>query len=57
MHFGENQLSRDSISFSLLPTPHRMVFQHQPVRASRQFYLPFTLGMGRSSRFGSTARD
>ncbi len=57
MHFGGNQLYRHSISFSLLPTPHRTGFQPRTVRASRRFYPPFTLGMGRSWRFGSTAGD
>ncbi len=57
MHFGGNQLYRHSISFSLLPTPHRTGFQPGPVRASGWFYPSFTLGMGRSWRFGSAASD
>jgi hypothetical protein len=34
-----------------------MVFQHQPVRASTTSYRRFTLAMGRSPGFGSTAQD
>ena len=51
--FGENQLLRNSISFSLLTTSHPMVLYGQPVRASTKFYLRFTLLMASSSRFGS----
>ena len=51
--FGENQLLRNSISFSLLTTSHPMVLNGQPVRASTKFYLRFTLLMVSSSRFGS----
>ncbi len=57
MHFGENQLSRDSISFSLLPTAHPRSFHPPPVRASSGCYPAFTLAMGSSSRFGSAASD
>ena len=57
MHFGGNQLSRHSISFLLLPAPHRTGFQPGPVRASSRFYPAFTLGAGRSWRFGSAAGD
>ena len=32
-----------------------MIFQHHSVRASIKFYLNFTLLMGRSHGFGSTA--
>ena len=51
--FGENQLLRNSISFSLLTTSHPMVLYGQPVRASTKYYLRFTLLMASSSRFGS----
>jgi hypothetical protein len=34
-----------------------MIFQHQPVRASSEFYLTFTLSMDRSLGFGSTAHN
>ena len=51
--FGENQLLRNSISFSLLTTSHPMVLYGQPVRASTTFYSRFTLLMASSSRFGS----
>ncbi len=51
--FGENQLLRNSISFSLLTTSHPMVLNGQPVRASTHFYMRFTLLMVSSSRFGS----
>ena len=51
--FGENQLLRNSISFSLLTTSHPMVLYGQPVRASTTYYSRFTLLMASSSRFGS----
>jgi hypothetical protein len=51
--FGENQLLRNSISFSLLTTSHPMVLYGQPVRASTGYYPRFTLLMASSSRFGS----
>ena len=57
MHFGENELSRGAIGFSPLPSPHRTVLQHRPVRASRPCYRSFTLGKGRSPRFASAPRD
>ena len=57
MHFGENQLSPNSISFSLLSTAHPSLFQQTLVRSSSQFYLTFNLAMDRSSGFGSTPRD
>src|SRR5690625_133120 len=57
MHFGENQLSRSLISLSPLPTPHPPGFQPWWVRASTRSYPRFTLDMGRSLRFGSTACD
>src|SRR4030095_14638387 len=54
IYFGENQLSRNLISLSPLPTAHPRSFQPPPVRASISCYRDFTLAMGRSSRFGST---
>lgn len=57
MHFGENQLSPRSIGISPLPTAHPMVLHHQRVRASTRCYPRFTLAMGRSRGFGSTAAD
>src|SRR5207302_1155986 len=57
MHFEENQLSPGSIGISPLPTVHRLSLQPKSVRASTKFYLRFTLTMGRSPGFGSTARD
>ena len=53
MHFGENQLSRYSMSFSLLNTGHRKVLQHQPVRSSSIVSYAFNLPMSSSYRFGS----
>ena len=52
-HFGENQLSLGSISFSLLPTAHPVELHDQWVRASPQLSLWFTLAMGSSPSFGS----
>ena len=57
MHFGENQLSRSLIGLSPLPTGHPPGFQPWWVRASTPSYRRFTLPMGRSLRFGSTACD
>src|SRR5918992_3811273 len=57
MHFGENQLSRSLIGLSPLPTDHPPGFQPWWVRASTPSYRRFTLPMGRSLRFGSTACD
>jgi hypothetical protein len=57
IYFGENQLSRNLISLSPLPTAHPRSFQPSPVRASSACYRAFTLAMGRSSRFGSTPSD
>ena len=48
MHFEENQLSRGLISLSLLPTAHRRIFQHSPVRSSTPYHRRFNLAMGRS---------
>jgi len=53
MHFGENQLFPSSFGISpALPTAHPRVLPHSQVRASTQFYLSFTLAMGRSLGFG-----
>ncbi len=57
MHFGENQLSPNSISFSLLSTAHPSLFQQALVRSSIRFHPDFNLAMDRSSGFGSIARD
>ncbi len=57
MHFGENQLSPSSVSFSLLPTGHPRIFHDPPVRTSSGFYPTFILPMGSSPGFGSTATD
>ena len=57
MHFGENQLSPSSVSFSLLPTGHPRIFHDPPVRTSSGFYPTFILPMGSSPGFGSIATD
>ena len=57
MHFGENELSPGSLGISPLPTGHPVTLQRQKVRASIQFYLDFTLPMGRSLSFASTPCD
>ena len=57
MHFGENQLSPHSISFSLLSTPHPSLFQQALVRTSSRRYPAFILDMDRSCGFGSIASD
>lgn len=57
MHFGENQLSPYSISFSLLSTTHPSLFQQALVRSSIRCYPDFNLVMDRSYGFGSTVRD
>ncbi len=49
--FGENQLSPSLIGLSPLPTAHRNIFQHEPVRTSTRCYPCFILAMGRSRRF------
>src|SRR5208337_226832 len=48
---GENELSRNLISLSPLPTAHPSFFQQTPVRSSSGCYPTFNLAMGRSSRF------
>ena len=55
--FEENQIFTSLIRLLLLSTSHRMVFQHQPVRASRGCYTSFTLPMDRSPVFGSSPAD
>ncbi len=55
MHFGENQLLPNSISFSLLTTGHPRLFQQALVRSSMRFHPHFNLPMARSSGFGSIA--
>ena len=57
MHFGENQLSPYSISFSLLSTAHPRLLQQSLVRSSIRFYPDFNLAMDRSYGFGSIACD
>src|SRR5215207_8572645 len=57
MHFGENQLSPRSFGISPLPTAHPSILNHRWVRASSPFYRTFTLAMGSSPGFGSTACD
>ena len=56
-HFGENQLAPNSIGISPLTTIHPLIFQHQSVRSSTQYYLSFNLTMVRSSGFGSITSD
>src|ERR1051326_7819271 len=56
MHFGENQLSPGSIGISPLPTALPSRLQPTLVRASIPCYRDFSLAMGRSPGFGSTAR-
>ena len=58
MHFGEYQLFPSSIGISpALPTVHPRILPDSQVRASTQFYLSFTLTMGRSPSFGSDPCD
>ena len=57
MHFGENQLSPNSISFSLLSTPHPRLFQQASVRSSTPLHRSFNLDMDRSSGFGSIMQN
>ena len=57
MHFGENQLSPNSISFSLLSAPHPGLFQQATVRSSTAFHCGFNLDTDRSSGFGSIIRN
>jgi hypothetical protein len=55
--FGENQLLRSSVSFSLLTTSHPQTLHDHMVRASIRLSTNFTLLMVSSPRFGSYARD
>ena len=57
MHFGEYELFPSLIGLSPLPTGHPKTFQRQPVRASTMCYHSFTLPMGRSHGFASTATN
>lgn len=56
-HFGENQLSPGSLGMSPLPTAHPRLLQQTSVRPSTRSYPRFSLAMGSSPGFGSTARD
>ena len=55
MLFGEYELSPSLIGLSLLPTTHREAFQRLSVRPSIPCYRDFSLVMGRSLGFASTA--
>src|SRR3989338_2176450 len=55
--FGENQLLRGSISFSLQPTSHPEMLHNLWVRPSRCISTAFSLLMGSSPRFGSNMYD
>src|SRR3989338_10539348 len=55
--FGENQLLRGSISFSLQPTSHPKMLHNLWVRPSRPISRTFSLLMGSSPRFGSNMYD
>ena len=57
MHFGENQLSPNSINFSLLSAPHPGLFQQSTVGSSTTFHRGFNLDTDRSSGFGSVIRN
>jgi hypothetical protein len=57
MHFGEYELFPSLIGLSPLPTGHPKTFQRQRVRASTVCYHSFTLPMGRSHGFASTASN
>lgn len=57
MHFGENQLSPNSISFSLLSAPHPGLFQQSTVGSFTTFHRGFNLDTDRSSGFGSVIRN
>jgi len=52
IYFGENQLLRSSISFSLLTPPHPRVLNNSPVRTSSCISTTFILGRVSSPRFG-----
>ena len=55
--FGENQLLRCSISFSLQPTSHPKMLHNLRVRTSICISANFILLMGSSQRFGSDTYD
>ena len=57
MHFGEYELFPSLIGLSPLPTGHPKTFQRLRVRASTVCYHSFTLPMGRSLGFASTATN
>src|SRR4029450_5049772 len=57
MHFEENQLSPSLLGLSPLSTGHPPGFQPWWVRPSTGSYPRFSLPMGRSLGFGSSARD
>ena len=57
MHFGENQLSPNSISFSLLSAPHPGLFQQSAVGSFTTFHRGFNLDTDRSSGFGSVIQN
>ena len=54
-YFEENQLSPSLLSLSLPPTDHPRTFQRPQVRPSTSCYRGFSLSMGSSLGFGSTA--
>src|SRR3970282_1008029 len=54
MYFGGNEVSRNLISLSPLPSAHPSCFQPTPVRASSRCYPTFALAQGRSPRFAFT---
>ena len=55
--FGENQLLRCSISFSLQPTSHPKMLNNLRVRTSLRISTKFILLMGSSPGFGSDTYD
>ncbi len=57
MHFGEYELFPSLIGLSPLPTGHPKTFQRQRVRPSTMCYHSFSLPMGRSHGFASTATN
>src|SRR5665647_1435692 len=57
LNIGENQLSRNLIGLSPLPTADPLSFQPKWVRSSTRSYPRFSLAMGRSLRFGSRPSD
>ena len=54
---GRTSYLRACLAFHSLPTAHRTVLHHRPVRASSRHYPAFTLAMGRSPGFASEAAD